>query len=281
MGTWDPARFDRFERAGWAQRATAYDEGFSALTGHVINPLLDAARVAAGMRVLDVGSGPGHVAAAAARRGAQVVAVDASPDMVALAGKLHPELDVREGVLPGLPFPDGGFDAVVGNFVVNHLGDAAAGIAELRRFLAGGGWLALSCWERTPMRATALFDEAVAEAGVTVPEGLPASSMFLAEAQDRARAFRELLAAAGLADPAVTRVDWDHVVDPDAWWTHVVDGVPLTGAVISRLDEASKAAVKKVYDAKVAEYAAGAGLVALPAVALIGTGRQTVHPRSP
>ncbi|HEY5987594.1 MAG TPA: class I SAM-dependent methyltransferase [Streptosporangiaceae bacterium] len=144
----------------------------------MINPLLDAAKVAAGLRVLDVGTGPGHVAIAVARRGARVVAVDASPDMVALAGRLHPELDVREAVLPDLPFPDGEFDTVVGNFVVNHLGDPPAGITELRRVLACGGWLALSCWERRPMRATAIFDEAVAEAGVAIPEGLPASSMF-------------------------------------------------------------------------------------------------------
>jgi SAM-dependent methyltransferase len=270
--TWDAARFDRFERAGWAQRAAAYEGGFSALTARLIDPLLDAARVGPGMSVLDVGAGPGHVAAAAAVRGADVAAVDASPDMVALARKLHPELDARVGVLPGLPFPSGQFGAVVGNFVINHLGDPAAGVADLRRVLAGGGWLALSCWERAPMRATAVFDEAVAEAGVAVPQGLPASSMFLADAQDRASGFRDLLAAAGLARPSVTRVEWEHLVDPDAWWTQVVHGVPLTGAVISRLDEASRAAVKKVYDARVARYATGDGLVALPAVALIGTG---------
>jgi SAM-dependent methyltransferase len=274
VSTWDAARFDRFERAGWAQRATAYEGGFSALTAHVIGPLLDAAGVVPGMRVLDVGTGPGHVGAAAAARGAEVVAVDASPDMVALARELHPDLDVRVGVLPGLPFPDGEFGAVMGNFVINHLGDPAAGVADLRRVLAVGGWLALSCWERTPMRATAVFDEAVAEAGVAVPEGLPASSMFLVGAQDRVSGFGELLAAAGLAHAAVTRVEWEHLVDPDAWWTQVVHGVPLTGAVISRLDEASEAAVKKVYDAKVARYATGHGLVALPAAALIGTGCQ-------
>ncbi|MFI6329828.1 methyltransferase domain-containing protein [Micromonospora chersina] len=44
--------------------------------------LLDAAAVRAGRRVIDVGTGPGTVAAAALARGAEVVAVDAEPSML-------------------------------------------------------------------------------------------------------------------------------------------------------------------------------------------------------
>ncbi len=44
-----------------------------------------------------------------------------------------------------LPLPDGAFDAVAGNFVINAVGDLAAALAELRRVLRGGGRLALTC----------------------------------------------------------------------------------------------------------------------------------------
>ncbi|WP_055586500.1 class I SAM-dependent methyltransferase [Streptacidiphilus griseoplanus] len=272
MAEWDAARFDGFERAGWAGRADAYGAGFALLTAHTVEPLLDAAGVRAGLRVLDVGCGPGRVAAAALARGARVTAVDASPEMVRLAAAAHPALDAQKGVLPDLPFPDGSFDAVTGNFVVNHLGDPAAGIAELLRVLRPGGRLALSCWERERMRATAVFGEAVAASGVAVPPDLPGSGMFLRDAEDRTAAFRELLAAAGAAGALVVEEAWRHRVDPDRWWRDVVAGTPLTGAVISRLEAEEAALVRKAYDRLVAGFAVPGGLVELPAVALIGSG---------
>ena len=54
--------FDAYERGLWARRAAAYERGFARLTAHTAGALLDAAGVAAGTRVLDVGTGPGVVA---------------------------------------------------------------------------------------------------------------------------------------------------------------------------------------------------------------------------
>lgn len=56
------------------------------------------------MRVLDVACGPGHVAAAAARRGARATGCDLSSAMVTLASRLHPELEFRQGDAEALPF---------------------------------------------------------------------------------------------------------------------------------------------------------------------------------
>jgi SAM-dependent methyltransferase len=92
-------------------------------------------------RVIDVGTGPGTVATAALARGAEVVAVDAEPSMRDAARRNALGAQVQEGVLPRLPFPAGGFDAAVANFVLNHVGDSAAGLAELRRVVRpAAGW---------------------------------------------------------------------------------------------------------------------------------------------
>src|SRR5262245_44273640 len=69
--TADPSAFHAFERAGWESIPGAYHDGFGTLTVQAIGPLLDAAGVGFGISVLDVATGPGYVAAAAARRGAK------------------------------------------------------------------------------------------------------------------------------------------------------------------------------------------------------------------
>ena len=84
----DPVAFHDFEQAGWQKAAEHYPGSFGTLTIHATEPLLDAAGVGpsrARMRVLDVATGPGYVAAAAAGRGADVVGVDFSPLMIAEA----------------------------------------------------------------------------------------------------------------------------------------------------------------------------------------------------
>jgi ubiquinone/menaquinone biosynthesis C-methylase UbiE len=84
--------FKAFEAAGWSRRASTYGRVTGAITARFVDSLLDAARVGAGMRVLDVATGPGTVAAAAAARGAPV-GVDIAEGMLALARHDHPQLE--------------------------------------------------------------------------------------------------------------------------------------------------------------------------------------------
>ncbi|MGW5670974.1 SAM-dependent methyltransferase, partial [Micromonospora sp. NPDC003776] len=76
------ADYDAHERSRWAGRAEAYQRSFGRLCAYPAEALLDAAAVRAGRRVIDVGTGPGTVAAAALARGAAVLAVDAEPSML-------------------------------------------------------------------------------------------------------------------------------------------------------------------------------------------------------
>src|SRR5215207_249100 len=90
----DADAFNAFEAAGWERQVGGYEDCFVPITTRLAAPLLDAAGVAAGARVLDVASGPGQIAAAAAERGASVTGVDVAEGMLALARRLHPSSPV-------------------------------------------------------------------------------------------------------------------------------------------------------------------------------------------
>ena len=102
----DADAFNAFEAAGWADLGAWYHRHSGPLTQRLVEPLLDAAGVRSGTRVLDVATGPGYAAAACVARGASAVGLDLSPAMLELARSLHPELELVEGDVERLPFPD-------------------------------------------------------------------------------------------------------------------------------------------------------------------------------
>jgi SAM-dependent methyltransferase len=262
--------FDAYERQLWAGRADAYQRGFGRLTAHTAAALLDAAGVEAGTRLLDVGTGPGVVAGAAAARGARVTAVDADPGMAKAAAHNVPGLDVRVAVLPDLPLNDAEFDAVTGNFVINATGDPAAVLAELRRVLREGGRLALTCWRYPSAPAVGLAGEAIEAAGVPWPDDIPAPPF---REYCSPSAFEALLIGTGFTEATALDLSWEHRVDPERWWEEVyLSRVGSNGVVIARQDAATVARIKAEYDRLVARYAVGDGQVALPAVAVLASG---------
>ena len=69
----DADAFHAFEHDGWQHAAEHYADAFGAVTPQAAGPLLDAVAASSGTRLLDVATGPGFIAAAAAARGAHVV----------------------------------------------------------------------------------------------------------------------------------------------------------------------------------------------------------------
>jgi 2-polyprenyl-3-methyl-5-hydroxy-6-metoxy-1,4-benzoquinol methylase len=69
---------------GWERAAPRYDECWTD-TRLFVEPLLDAAGVQAGTRLLDVACGPGYVSEAAAVRGAEPLGLDVAEAMIELA----------------------------------------------------------------------------------------------------------------------------------------------------------------------------------------------------
>src|SRR5205823_9444169 len=124
---------------GWQKAARHYSATFAGATAGFIDDLLDAARVGAGMHVLDLACGPGLVAAAAAERGASPGGLDFSSAMIALVCARNPSIRFEEGDAEALPFADASFDAVVANFGVHHVADPVQALCEARRVLRPGG----------------------------------------------------------------------------------------------------------------------------------------------
>lgn len=95
---------------------------------------------AAPRRVLEVGGGPGELAATiAAELRAEVVMLDVSPRMVELARERG--VEARVGDVQELPFDDASFDCAVAAWMLFHVPDLDRGVAELARVLRPGGRL--------------------------------------------------------------------------------------------------------------------------------------------
>src|SRR3954452_24976213 len=87
-----------------------------------------------GQRILDVATGTGLVAAALARRGATVVGLDQSEQMLTGArARLGDRVEVGRGEAKRLPFPDADFDALTFSYLLRYVDDPAATLAELAR----------------------------------------------------------------------------------------------------------------------------------------------------
>lgn len=135
------------------QQATWASGDFAKVAARIVwsaEQLCEAAGLQAGWRVLDVATGSGNAALAAARRGCNVVGVDYVPALLA-RGRIRAEVEMlevefREGDAENLPFPDGAFDAVVSIYGVMFAPDHGRAARELARVCRAGGVIALASW---------------------------------------------------------------------------------------------------------------------------------------
>jgi ubiquinone/menaquinone biosynthesis C-methylase UbiE len=111
--------------------------------------LIEAVGIEPGDRLLDVGCGPGGLAAGLAEVvGAEnVCAVDPSEPFVAICRARLPGADVRIAAAEELPFEDDSFDGAFAQLVVNFMSDAELGVGEMKRVVKPGGAVAVCTWD--------------------------------------------------------------------------------------------------------------------------------------
>ncbi len=266
--------FDDFEASAWEERVEGYTGFFGAVTGRLVEPLLDLARVGPGTRVLDVATGPGYVAAEAARRGGAVCAVDVAEAMVAQAVAEHPDVEFRQADAQSLPFEDGIFDAVVGNFGLPHFGRPELAVAEGVRVLAPGGRLALTTWDvPAEMRMFGVFLEAVADAGAGPPDGLPPGPDVFRFSDDEE--FQHLFEGRGLVDVDVRRIAFTHPVGSfEDFWDALQRGTVRMASLVLGQPGETRERIRGALERRLAAYATDGGFD-LPVSVKLAAGRKS------
>ena len=268
------AAFKAFEASGWDAQADGYDRLTGAVTARVVDPLLDAVAAGPATRLLDVATGTGRLAAAAAGRGARVTGVDLAENMLAAARARHPDLDLRHGDAEALPFAPAAFTAATASFVLNHLPAPERAAAELHRVLAPGGIAAATVWDvPAANRLLGILAEAIAaaclggEAG-GVPAG-PDPYRFADPA-----AFAALLTEAGFAGVRVETLTFAvPVPSADAYWTGLLDGTVRAAAELGAASPGARRRARAEVERGLAPHRSGDGL-AVPAVVRLARGRR-------
>lgn len=250
----------------WDGAARHYERTAHPFTARYAEAALARVPLGPDDRILDVAAGTGALALAAARTGAEVLATDFSPGMVArIAAAGLPNVEAR--VMDGqkLDLPDGGFDAVFSIFGVIMFPDWRKGLAEMARVTRPGGYGVVATWQDRGAATFLLLGQIRRKLfpdrqGMTMPEAVLA----LNDPEDFARE----LVHAGYRDPRIEPVTYDYeldvaqLADPDSLFGMSPDW--------SSLSDPEKAAVV----AEARRMAAGRAALPIPSTALIAVARR-------
>ncbi len=200
------------------EAAAGYDRAFGHVTSHFAPFLLRAARMAQGMRVLDIATGTGLVAAEALKivgPTGHVTAADLSPAMAEkvrerLANAANVAVAVEDG--QALSFPDASFDAVMCSLGLMFFPGPLRGLNEFRRVLRPGGRAAVS----VNTVAERSYNNHITIAIARHVPSLAAAAARVFSIGDPAK-LKSLFAAAGFEDFEVT-TEVHHFVLPSFDW---------------------------------------------------------------
>ena len=276
----EPEAFTAFERQGWDERISGYELTFARVTSQSVGVMLDAAGVTRGGRVLDVCTGHGVLAAAAAGRGATVSGLDFAEEVVAVARRNVPDVEFRRGDAQALPYADGAFDAVVNGYGLIHLSDPGRALAEMSRVLTPGGRLAVSVWERPgPDNGFGILYGAIKAQG-RLDVGLPHGPDFFQFSEPES--LRAALAATGVVDIAISAVPQVWRFDaPSDFLDAIMQGAVRAKALLEAQDARALAAIRAVVTEATARFAREPDGYHVPMPALVGSGAKPARSPEP
>jgi SAM-dependent methyltransferase len=238
--------FGDFELAGWEDEsiAAAYDRHLSLVTTQSVEALLDDAHLSSGHRVLDIATGAGYVAAAAARRDAQPVGLDFSATQVRLARERYPGIRFVQGDAEALPFEAATFETVVSAFGLCHLPHPDLALREAFRVLKPGGRVAFSVWDM-PERAIglgAVYGAIRAHGSMDVDLPAGPDFFFFSNAE---RSFKALCGA-GFVSPTFRQVPqvW-RLSNPDELFVMLSAGTVRAGAMLRAQSPRARDAIRE------------------------------------
>ena len=230
----------------WDAIVPTYERFVGPIARRSVDLLLNAAGVRAGMRVLDLGTGPGYAAGRAALRGARAIGIDISNAMLDAArrsyGQLAPLVEFRRADAHALPFEDGAFEAVVANFAFLSLSRPEAMTREAFRVLCGGGRGAWTAYD-TPAQCDLM--RLVCDA---IDAAAPGALQPLRAAQGDDLPL-SIVAAAGFEGVRLQRAPLLEVAPDAAWlWEHALAACRPIAAVVAGLPAQDRTAVFAAFE---------------------------------
>ncbi|WP_304451319.1 class I SAM-dependent methyltransferase [Nocardiopsis sp. YSL2] len=265
-------------RDQWEALAPGFDEYVTPNTLRLGEQALERIDIGPGTRFLDVAAGTGALALPAARRGAEVVAVDIAPGMVdRLASRARAEglrsVEARVMDCGSLDFGDGAFDVAASQNGVTMSPGPRPALSEMARVTRRGGTVlvvafgALSGAEFLGLFVGAVG--AVVHGFAGLPKDPPPPPFQFADPE----VFRRALDGAGLTGTAVDTVEWDMRFGSGAeLWNEVTSSHPIGARLVSGLDARQRAAVLDVLDGLLRERSGGRDGAVLHAEVNIGRG---------
>ena len=275
------AHWNAEESAHWITAADRYDAQLRPLGALA----MDAAAVAPGDAVLDIGGGCGQTTLELARRaapGGRATGVDVSEPMLRHArtgaeqANLGNAVDFQLGDAQVHPFPDGAFDVAFSRFGTLFFADPVAAFANIGGAVRPGGRLAFVAWRPLAEQEWLMVPGAAAAAHVALPAigGEPGGPGMFAFA-DPARAER-VLSGAGWADLEVRAEDAPITVggggDVDETVEFLAAG-SIGRALLADVDESTRRRVLDALRDALASHATPAGVVLGAAVWVVSARR--------
>lgn len=264
-------------RAAWEQIADRYDDYVTPTHFAIAQRGLQQIGIEPGMRLLDVAAGSGALAIAAARLGAEVLAVDLAPTMLA---RLRARADaagltVQTQQMDGhsLDLADDTFDIVASQYGVMLFTDVPQGVAEMIRVARPSGRVLLTVFgPPEQIEFEEFFNRVLQNAapGVSAyPTGPPPQPF---QISDPAK-LRQTLTAAGLVDVDIhTVTETLHFTTGTEMWDWSINSHPLGIEVASELTHTQQDRLRQALDQLLRERAGGQGPAALTHPVLLGTG---------
>lgn len=274
----DVDSFKAEQRSLWNDLSAAWDRWhpvFEAGAEPVTRLLLDVGAVRPGATVLDVASGTGEVAVAAAERvGPQgrVVGVDLAADMVAVArrrGAAHPQLSFTQGDAEDLGLPPASFDTVLSRWGLMFLPDRARGLRGLGGLLRPGGRLAGTSWSVPPRAAVISTAFGVIGSRLQLPAPPPGTPGPFSMTDPAALV--DEFTAAGFADAQADEVQLTFRFDTvDDFVAFSRDLLPprMRQLVADRMDDAGRESLWTAVGERVAGFVDAKGAVDVPSTAI-------------
>lgn len=262
----------------WDSIAPGFDRFLTPANMALAGDALELAGLEAGMRVLDVAAGSGAVTIPAARRGAEVLAVDLSPEMVShLRARVREEglgnVEARVMDAYELELDDDAFDITGSQNGVSVLPDMSRALREMVRATKPGGRVLIVAFG--PLAEAEFLTFFMRGMWQALPgfDGPPWDAPPLPFQVADPQKLRRLMAGAGLTDVRVEERAWEFELrSGEDLWNVVTKSNPIGGKLVAGLTGGQKAAVLRALDDLLAERAADNGPAVLTNAVNVGVG---------